>query len=152
MPDSTARTEAKVAYNITGKAPSPLGAYSHAVLAGGFLFVSGQGARDPDTGIEEGVTMDENGKVIAYDIKVMTEAVIKNLKVVLEEDGLSLENLVDVTVFLKDMKDFPQYNEVYKKHFSFDSPPARTTVQAADLPGRNYIEIKAVAYKGGLSA
>lgn len=135
----------KIAYNITGKAPSPLGSYSHAVEAGGFLFVSGQGARNPDTGVEEGVTLDENGKVTSYDIEVQTEWVIKNLSIVLKEAGLSLENLVDVTVFLKDMNDFPKYNAVYKKHFSFQDPPCRTTVQAADLPGRNHIEIKAMA-------
>lgn len=136
----------KIAYNITGKAPSPLGSYSHAVQAGGFLFISGQGARNPDTGIEEGIITDIDGKVLEYDITVQTEWVLKNMSVVLEEAGLTLENLVDVTVFLKDMNDFKAYNEVYKKHFSFQDPPARTTVQAADLPGRNYIEIKAMAY------
>ena len=145
MPGSQSQKD-RIAYNIEGKAPRPLGSYSHAIKAGGFLFVSGQGARNPDTGKEEGVTLDENGAVTDYDITVQTEWVIKNLKVVLNEARLSLENLVDVTVFLKDMKDFSRYNEVYEKHFSFEGPPARTTIQAKDLPGNNFIEIKAMAY------
>lgn len=144
MPGSSTKQN-RIAYNITGKAPKPLGSYSHAIKAGGFLFVAGQGARNPDTGLEEGVTLDDNGNVTDYDITVQTEWVIKNLSVVLNEAGLSLENLVDVTVFLKDMKDFPKYNQVYTKHFSFQDPPARTTVQAKDLPGNNFIEIKAMA-------
>ena len=139
-------TKKRTGYNIEEGAPSPLGAYSHAIRAGDFLFVSGQGARNAKTGIEEGIEMDASGRVVSYDIAVQTEWVLKNLKVVLKEAGLTLENLVDVTVFLKDMNDFSKYNEVYKKHFSFPDPPARTTVQAADLPGRNFIEIKAMAF------
>ncbi|MBX9669115.1 MAG: RidA family protein [Candidatus Obscuribacterales bacterium] len=137
--------KSKVGFNITGKAPSPLGAYSHAVRAGNLLFVAGQGARNPDTGEEEGVTTDQSGKITSYDIEVQTEAVIKNLRVVLEEAGLKMENLVDVSVFLCDMKDFAKYNQVYTKHFSFQDPPARTTVQVAGLPGKNFIEMKATA-------
>ncbi len=135
----------KVGFNITGKAPSPLGAYSHAVRAGNLLFIAGQGARNPDTGEEEGVTVDQAGKITSYDIEIQTEAVIKNLRVVLEEAGLKMESLVDVTVFLCDMSDFAKYNKVYSKHFSFQDPPARTTVQVAGLPGKNFIEMKATA-------
>lgn len=135
----------KEGITITGKAPSPLGAYSHAVKAGNFLFVSGQGARNPDTGREEGVKLDHSGNVLSYDIEVQTEWVIKNLKVVLEEAGLSLEDVVDMSVFLANMDDFAKYNGVYAKHFSFPNPPARTTIQAARLPGKNFIEIKAIA-------
>ncbi len=135
----------KVGFTITGKAPSPLGAYSHAVKAGNFLFVSGQGARNPDTGKEEGVHLNSEGVVTSYDIRVQTEWVIKNLKVVLEEAGLTLEDVVDMSVFLADMDDFAAYNEVYARHFSFPNPPARTTIQAARLPGKNFIEIKAIA-------
>jgi len=138
----------KKSYNIVeGKAPRPLGAYSHAIEAGGFLFVSGQGARDATTGIERGVELGADGEILAYDIKVQTEAVIGNLTTVLKEAGLSLEDLVDVSVFLADMNDFKSYNEVYEKYFSFPDPPARTTVQAARLPGKNFIEIKATAYR-----
>ncbi|MBK9142947.1 MAG: RidA family protein [Candidatus Melainabacteria bacterium] len=135
-------------YNIVeGKAPRPLGAYSHAIEAGGFLFVSGQGARDATTGLERGVELGADGQIASYDIRVQTEAVIDNLTTVLKEAGLSLTDLVDVTVFLADMNDFKSYNEVYEKHFSFPDPPARTTVQAARLPGKNFIEIKATAYR-----
>ncbi len=139
-------SKAKVAYNITGKAPKPLGSYSHAVKAGGFLFVAGQGARNADTGEEAGVKTDAQGKILSYDIEVQTEAVIENLKVVLHEAGLRMEDLVDVTVFLADMQDFARYNKVYEKHFSFPDPPARTTVEVARLPGKNFIEIKATAF------
>lgn len=143
MTSETTRT--KVGFNITGKAPRPLGSYSHAVKAGGFLFVAGQGARNPDSGIEAGITVDADGNVTSYDIEVQTEAVIENLRVTLEEAGLGMEDLVDVTVFLADMKDFAKYNKVYEKHFAFPDPPARTTVEVAKLPGKNFIEIKATA-------
>jgi 2-aminomuconate deaminase len=115
-------------------------------VAGDFVFISGQGARDASTGKESGVILDDDGKVVSYDITVMTIAVIENLKTVLAACGCDLESLVDVTVFLKDMKDFAKYNEVYARYFSFAGAPARTTVQVADLPGDNFIEIKATAY------
>lgn len=130
---------------VKENAPRPLGAYSHAVAAGGFLFLSGQGARNPETGIEEGITVDTIGRVMSYDIKVQTHAVIKNIQAVLAEAGLALTDLVDVSVFLSNMDDFAQFNEVYTSYFSFPEPPARTTVQAAKLPGKNFIEIKGIA-------
>ena len=126
-------------------APQPLGNYSHAVKAGQFLFVSGQGARDPRTGTECGITVDGAGKVTAYDIEAQTHACIANLKTVLDAAGCALKDLVDVSVFLADIKDFAKYNKVYSEYFSFEGPPARTTVQAAALPGKNFIEIKAIA-------
>lgn len=129
-----------------GQAPRPLGAYSHAVRAGDLVFLAGQGARDASTGKEAGVVLDADGKVTAYDIAVQTSAVIENMKVILAAAGLTLNDVVDVSVFLKDIADFKRYNEVYSQYFSFESPPARTTVQVADLPGNNYIEIKAIAY------
>ncbi len=128
-------------------APAPLGSYSHAVWAGDLLYISGQGARDAKTGREAGVTLDEHGTVATYDIEVQTRAVLENLKVVLKAAGCSMEDLVDVSVFLKDMNDFPRYNRVYAEFFSFSNPPARTTVQVAGLPGKNFIEIKAIAFK-----
>jgi reactive intermediate/imine deaminase len=139
----------RIAVKSVEDAPSPLGAYSHAVWADNVLFVSGQGARDARTGREAGVTLDMDGNVTAYDIEVQTEAVLNNLKKVLRAAGLGLEDLVDVTVFLKDMKDFERYNRVYAQFFSFDNPPARTTVQVASLPGKNFIEIKAIAIRSG---
>ncbi len=132
---------------MVDNAPAPLGSYSHAVWAGDLLYISGQGARDAKTGREAGVTLDEHGTVATYDIEVQTRAVLENLKVVLKAAGCSMEDLVDVSVFLKDMNDFPRYNRVYAEFFSFSNPPARTTVQVAGLPGKNFIEIKAIAFK-----
>jgi reactive intermediate/imine deaminase len=137
----------RVAVNLLEKAPAPLGAYSHAVWAGDTLFVSGQGARDSNTGKEAGVTLDEQGNVVSYEIETQTRAVLENLKTVLAAAGCTLQDLVDVSVFLKDMNDFPKYNRVYAEYFSFPNPPARTTVAVASLPGKNFIEIKAVAFK-----
>lgn len=131
--------------NIKEKAPVPLGAYSHAVKAGDLLYLSGCGARDPETGKEAGVELDSQGNVTAYDIEVQTRAVIRNISTVLEAAGCTLENLVDVSVFLADMDDFAKFNRVYAEYFSFEEPPARTTIQAARLPGKNFIEIKAIA-------
>lgn len=135
----------RIGITIEDGAPAPLGAYSHAVKAGPFVFVSGQGARDPQTGIEQGVTLDENGRVLAYDIEAQTRAVIANLKTVLAAVRLTLADVVDVSVFLADMGDFERFNKVYAEFFAGAQPPARTTVAAARLPGRNYIEIKAIA-------
>ncbi|HEY9733123.1 MAG TPA: RidA family protein [Drouetiella sp.] len=128
-----------------GKAPGPLGAYSHAVKAGGMVFLAGQGARDATTGKEAGVKLADDGTVISYEIEVQTRAVIENMIVVLKASGCAISDVVDVTVFLKDMNDFAKYNSVYKEYFSFENPPARTTVAVADLPGNNFIEIKAIA-------
>lgn len=137
----------RVAVNVVDNAPAPLGSYSHAMWAGDLLYVSGQGARDGATETEAGVTLDEHGAVAAYDIEVQTRAVLENLKNVLKAAGCSMEDLVDVSVFLKDMNDFPRYNRAYSEFFSFRNPPARTTVQVAGLPGKNFIEIKAIAFK-----
>ncbi|MBY0547901.1 MAG: RidA family protein [Candidatus Obscuribacterales bacterium] len=125
--------------------PSPLGNYSHAVKAGNLLFLSGQGCRDPHTGVEAGITVDESGKVLSYDIEAQTRGCIVNMQNVLRAAGLELCDLVDVTVFLADMKDFSRYNNVYTEFFSFADPPARTTIQAAALPGRNFVEMKGIA-------
>jgi reactive intermediate/imine deaminase len=140
------QADPRVAINIEqGKAPRPLGAYSHAVKAGGLVFLAGQGARDANTGKEAGVTLSPDGLVVSYEIEVQTAAVIENMIVVLKAAGCSLSDVVDVTVYLKDMNDFAKYNSIYSKYFSFENPPARTTVQVADLPGNNFIEIKAIA-------
>lgn len=136
----------RVGITCTGQAPSPLSSYSHAVCVGPFVFISGQGSRDPKTGEEAGVTVDTNGKVATYDIEVQTHAVIANLQSVLKAADCELTDLVDVTVFLVNMRDFAKYNSVYEKYFSFPNPPARTTVAAAALPGKNFIEIKATAF------
>ncbi len=128
----------------TKSAPRPLGAYAHAARAGQLLFISGQGARDPATGRERGVVLDGNGRMTSYDIREQTRAAIANLEAVVRAAGGTLENIVDVTVFLLNMADFAAYNEVYAEAFGCHRP-ARTTVGAASLPGNNAIEVKAVA-------
>jgi 2-aminomuconate deaminase len=129
---------------MTPDAPDPLGPYAHAVRAHGFVYCSGQGARDPRTGREAGVGYDEQGKVTSYDIAVQCEATLGNVHAVLEAAGTSWDRLVELTVFLKDMDDFEAMNEVYARHFP-NGGPARTTVGVSDLPADNYIEIRAIA-------
>jgi reactive intermediate/imine deaminase len=131
--------------NPESRAPRALGSYSHAVQVGSLVFVAGQGCRDAQTGIEAGITLDDDGKVIAYDIEVQTRGVLKNLAAVLAAADLSLSDVIDATVFLKSMDDFDKYNKIWAEHFMSKCPPARTTVAVADLPGRNFIEIKAIA-------
>ena len=137
----------KKAFHLKGTIPAPLGAYSHAVQAGDLLFISGQGARDAKTGKTAGVTLDNQGKVKAYDIEAQTRAVLENLTAVLKACGSTFTDLVKVTVYLTDMADFEKYNRVYSQYFSFADPPARTTVQVAGLPGANFIEIEAIAIR-----
>ncbi len=130
--------------------PRALGSYSHALVVGDLLFVSGQGCRSPKTGQEVGLTLDGEGKVVAYDIEAQTRGVLENLRSVLTAAGLTFMDLVDVTVFLANMDDFDKYNQVYGQYFNFENAPARTTVQVARLPGKNFIEIKAIAaFSGG---
>ncbi len=140
-----AKKSRRQAINVPGLAPAPLGTYSHAVKAGDFVFLAGQGARDAVSGQEVGITCDTEGNVTSYDIEAQTHAVIKNLESVLAACQLTLKDLVDVNVFLADMSDFQAFNKIYAEYFSFDEPPVRTTIEAARLPGKNYIEIKAVA-------
>lgn len=136
----------KTCVRIEDRAPAPLGAYSHAVKAGGFIYICGLGARHPETGSEVGLTLNENGGILRYDVAAQTRQVIENLMIVLAEVHCTLRDLVDVTVFLAQMQDFEDYNRVYGEYFNFENPPARTTIQALP-PGRNFIEIKAIAYK-----
>jgi len=136
----------KIGIRIQENAPAPLGAYSHAVKAGPFVFVCGLGARSPETGAEVGLVMNESGGVLRYDIEAQTRQVLENLAAVLKAADCALTDVVDVTAFLAHMDDFAQFNRVYGEYFNFESPPARTTIQALP-PGRNFIEIKAIAYK-----
>lgn len=131
----------------TASAPKPLGAYSHAMRAQDWLFVSGQGARDPKTGKLVSPTRNGQGGYSGYDIREHTRACIENVKAVVESAGGKLSDIVDVTVLLVDMQDFAGFNEVYETYFR-DSRPARTTIGASSLPMENIIEIKAVAYLG----
>ncbi|MGC8763346.1 MAG: RidA family protein [Acidobacteriota bacterium] len=120
----------------TQGAPKAIGPYSQAVAAGDFLFCSGQIALDPAT-----------GQVVGEDTAAQTERVLLNLKAVLEAAGLSLEQVVKTTVFLKSLEDFPAMNEVYGRFFPA-GPPARSTVEVSRLPKDVRVEIEAVALKG----
>ncbi len=124
---------------VTASAPKPLGAYSHAARVGSWLFISGQGARDPKTGQLVSPTSG------SYDIRQHTRACIENVRSVVESAGGTVADIVDVTVLLVDMKDFAGMNEVYQEYFAA-SRPARTTMAVKALPLDNVIEIKATAY------
>ena len=117
-------------------APAPLGPYSHAAAAGGWLFLSGQIPMDPAT-----------GELVTEPIEAAAERAMENMKAVLESSGASFGDVVKATVFLADMADFPRVNEVYAKYFTAD-PPARSCVQAAALPKGVPLEIEVVAYVG----
>lgn len=129
----------------TSKAPEPVGAYPHARKVGGLLFLSGVGPRKPNSQVIPGVSKDESGNVIAYDIAAQTESVIENVKIILEAAGSSFEKIVDVQVFLTNMKkDFKIYNEIYAKHFS-RIQATRTTVEVGALPTPINVEFKVIA-------
>ena len=118
---------------FTPHGPKPIGPYSQAVRANGFLFLAGQVALDPRT-----------GEFVGKDVSSQTERVLENLKAILEAAGSSLNHVVKTTVFLKDMNDFPAMNEVYARYFT-SAPPARSTVQAARLPKDALVEIDVIA-------
>ncbi len=115
------------------KGPKAAGPYSPALKVNGFVFLSGQIPADPQT-----------GEVVSGSIQALTARVLDNLKLVLEAAGLSLDNIVKTTVYLKDMNDFAQMNETYGSYFQAH-PPARTTIEVARLPRDARIEIDAIA-------
>jgi 2-iminobutanoate/2-iminopropanoate deaminase len=118
----------------TDRGPKPIGPYSQAVKANGFLYLSGQVALDPKTNEMAGGT----------DIRQQTERVLENIKGILEAAGSNLHHVIKTTVFLKDMNEFPQMNEVYARYFTA-APPARSTVQVARLPKDALVEIEVIA-------
>lgn len=129
----------------SGKAPEPVGAYPHARKAGNFLFLSGMGPREKGKKDIPGVQQDDQGNVLSYDIEKQTHSVFKNVKDVLEDAGSRWENLVDVQVFLTDMKkDFKPFNKLWKAYFP-ENPPCRTTVEIKSLPTPIAVELKCIA-------
>ena len=129
---------------VTGKA-TPRGAFPHIKRAGDFLFVSGTSSRRPDDTFE-GVDVDAAGD-ITLDIAVQTRAVLENIRDILQSVGADLADVVDVTSFLVDMRDFEGYNRVYAEYFDYGGP-TRTTVAVHQLPHPHLlIEIKVTAYK-----
>lgn len=119
----------------TDNAPQAIGPYSQAIQYGDFLFVSGQIAIDPKT-----------GNIIEGDIEAQTEQVLKNISAIIKEAGMSLQNTVKCTCFLKDMNDFVRFNSVYENYFG-ESPPARETVEVARLPKDVLVEVSAICGK-----
>ncbi|MFQ6082004.1 MAG: RidA family protein [Candidatus Aminicenantia bacterium] len=117
----------------TDQAPKAIGPYSQAILANGFLFVSGQIAIDP-----------ASGQLNQGPIEQQTEQVLKNLKAILEAAGSSMDKVVKTTVYLKDINDYPKMNEIYGKYFQ-PPYPARAAIQVARLPKDVRVEIEAIA-------
>ncbi len=127
------------------KAPEPVGLYPHARRVGNLLFLSGVGPRQRGTKAIPGVTLDNDGNITNYDIAEQCRSVFDNVRAILEDAGSSWEQLVDVTVFLTNMKDdFKTYNQVYAEYFK-DNQPCRTTVEINALPTPIAIELKCIA-------
>lgn len=132
----------------TDVAPEPVGAYPHAKKVGNLVFLSGIGPRPADGGPVPGVTLDDAGEILSYDIEAQCHAVFKNVRAVLESAGISWDALVDITVFLTDIKrDFDTVNRIYAEYFSTDGP-CRTTVEVNRLPTPIAIELKCIAVAG----
>lgn len=129
----------------SSKAPEPVGAYPHARKVGNLLFLSGVGPRERGTKKIPGVELDEQGNIVSYDIETQCKSVFQNIKYILEEAGSNWDNIVDVQVFLTNMKDdFAIYNRVYAEWFK-DNQPCRTTIEINCLPTPIAIELKVIA-------
>jgi 2-aminomuconate deaminase len=127
------------------QAPEPVGLYPHARKVGDLLFLSGVGPRERGKKEIPGVKLDELGNITSYDIAAQCHSVFKNVRLILEASGSSWQDLVDVTVFLTNMKDdFKIYNEIYAEYFK-DNRPCRTTVEINCLPTPIGIELKCIA-------
>lgn len=129
----------------SNKAPEPVGAYPHARRVGNLLFLSGVGPRERGTKKIPGVELDDAGNIVSYDIEAQCHSVFNNIKNILEDSGSSWANIVDVTVFLTNMKDdFKTYNRLYAEYFK-DNQPCRTTLEINCLPTPIAIELKVIA-------
>lgn len=130
---------------VSSKAPEPVGLYPHARRVGNLLFLSGVGPRQKGSKDIPGVTLDDDGNIIDYCIETQCRSVFDNIRWILEESGSSWEQLVDVQVFLTNMKDdFKTYNKIYAEYFA-DNQPCRTTIEISSLPTPIAIELKCIA-------
>ncbi len=130
---------------FSDSAPDPVGAYPHARRVGNLLFLSGVGPRKKGSKEIPGVTLDADRNIVSYDIALQCHSVFQNVRFILEASGSRWENLVDVTVFLTNMKDdFPTFNKIYAEYFK-DNQPCRTTVEVNALPTPIAIELKCIA-------
>lgn len=133
---------------VSDRAPEPVGAFPHAKRVGNLLFLSGIGPRKRGSKEIPGVTLNETGKIVGYDIAEQCHAVFNNVKTVLEDAGSRWENIVDVTTFLTNMEDdFATYNKIYAEYFAGPGKPnpARTTLEINCLPTPIAIELKVIA-------
>jgi 2-iminobutanoate/2-iminopropanoate deaminase len=117
----------------TDRGPKPIGPYSQAIKANGFIFLAGQVALDP-----------KSGELVGSEIRQQTERTLENIKGILEAAGVNLHHVIKTTVFLKDMNDFSGMNEIYARYFTA-APPARSTVQVSRLPKDALVEIEVIA-------
>jgi 2-aminomuconate deaminase len=130
---------------VSSKAAEPVGLYPHARRVGNLLFLSGIGPRERGERKIPGVELDEKGNIISHDIEVQCHSVFRNVKAVLDEAGSSWEKIIDVTVFLTNMKeDFLTYNKIWAEYFP-TNPPCRTTIEIKSLPTPIAIELKVIA-------
>lgn len=131
------------------KAPEPVGLYPHARRVGDLLFLSGVGPRSKGSKEIPGVTLNEQGEIVSYDIEAQCHSVFQNVRWILDASGSAWENMVDVTVFLTNMKDdFKTYNRLWAEYFG-DNPPCRTTIEINCLPTPIAIELKVIATVAG---
>ena len=130
---------------VSSLAPEPVGPYPHARRVGNLLFLSGIGPRERGTEKIPGVELDAQGNIVSYDITAQCHSVFRNIKFILEEAGSSWDKIIDVTVFLTDMKsDFKNFNRVYAEYFKTNQP-CRTTVEVNCLPTPIAVELKIIA-------
>ncbi len=127
-------------------APQPVGPYPHAKRVGSFLFLSGIGPRKRNSKEIPGVTLDKDGNITGYDIEIQCHSLFENINQVLIDSGTTWESLIDITIFLTNIKDdFDKYNNIYKNYFK-NNKPTRTTVEINKLPTPIAIEAKCIAY------
>lgn len=127
------------------KAPEPVGLYPHARRVGNLLFLSGVGPRERGLKQIPGVELNDAGEIVSYDIETQCRSVFQNVRYIIDGAGSSWENIVDVTVFLTNMKDdFATYNRIYAEYFA-ENQPCRTTVEVNRLPTPIAIELKVIA-------
>lgn len=119
----------------TNKAPTPVGPYSQGIVAGDFVFVSGQ------------IPLQKSGELVLNDIEKATDIVLDNIEAILKEENLSLQDVIKSEVYLKDLGNFDKFNKIYEKRFTSGITPSRVTVEVSKLPKNSDIEISCIAYK-----
>ena len=131
---------------MSDRAPEPVGPYPHARRAGDFIYLSGVGPRSRGSSDIPGVTLDEAGNIVKYCIETQCRCCFENVQKVVEDAGARWEDVVDVTVFLTDMKkDFASFNRVYEQYFG-EIRPSRTTVEVRALPTPIAVELKVIVH------